>query len=116
MFVIISQTLNSIFTNKSVMYVLEMIGFYLLWIVLHYVSANLYAEYCVKKTIIGFLLSPFVSTMPHCKTLRWIIYQGGKSIEAMWFIIGGIIFKRLIPIQMPTTTTNYDNNTNKYES
>jgi hypothetical protein len=113
MFGFIKQTINSVFTNKSVIYVLEMIGFYLLWIVIHYVSANLYAEYCAKKTIVGFLISPFVSTMPHCKTLRWFIYQGGNSIEAMWFIIGGMIFKRLIPIQIPTTTTDATNDTNK---
>ena len=99
----IQQTINSIFKNNTVIYVFEMMGFYLLWIVLHYISANLYVEYCTKKTVCGFLLSPFVSSMPHCKTLRWLIYHGGKSIEAMWFIVGGMIFKRLIPIQMPGT-------------
>ena len=111
MFRLINQTINLVFTNKTVIYVFEMIGFYLLWIILHYVSANLYAEYCVNKSIVGFLLSPFVSTMPHCKTLRWLIYQGGNSIEAMWFIIGGMIFKRLIPIQMPITTTTATDDT-----
>ena len=75
------------------------VGMYLVWIVLHYISAQLYAEFCTPKTIQGFLLSPFYAISPQCKSLRWIIYNSGSSIEAMWFIAASFVLSRLIPVR-----------------
>jgi len=36
----------------------------------------------------GFMISPFLSQLPHCIAFRWIIYHGGKMIEIMWILIG----------------------------
>jgi hypothetical protein len=66
------------------------------WIVLHYVSANLYQEFCAARTLQGFLLSPFISTMPQCKALRWLIGQGSVYMDAMWVALGAYLSCKLV--------------------
>jgi hypothetical protein len=34
----------------------------------------------------GFLLSPFMLSTPHCKLLNWAIYNGVANITAMWIV------------------------------
>ena len=61
---------------------------YILWIVLHYMAAHLYANYCTPLTIVGFMISPFNAPSPHCQACRWLIYNGGNTISAMWILFG----------------------------
>jgi len=75
---------------------LDLFGVYLFWIVLHYISAHLYASWCANLTLVGFLLSPFVVPAPHCQAFRWVINNGSNSITAMWIALGTWCAKRII--------------------
>ena len=63
-------------------------GFFILWIVLHFVAANLYARFCAELSFIGLIKSIFIAEAPHCMALRWVIYNGGSVIHSMWLSIG----------------------------
>lgn len=78
---------------------LSICGIYLVWIIVHYISSHLYIRFCVASTFIGFLLSPFIAPAVHCQALRWAIYNGGNSIIAMWFILGGWLMRYIVPIR-----------------
>lgn len=69
-------------------FILNVAGIYILWIIMHYISANLYPEFCCEKTIWGFLKSAFVAEAPHCVALRWVINNGGNVIHNMWITLG----------------------------
>ena len=71
-------------------------GIYLLWILFHYFASHLYIEYCVPKTWMGLVISPFLTATPHCQGLRWMIYNGGNQINQMWIMIGSWICVKLI--------------------
>jgi len=105
--ILLFETLTTMFglTKENGIYIYELLRefingiiMYIIWIVLHYGCSNLYSYHCTPLTVTGFLLSPFYAVSPHCKALRWVIYNSGNSIEAMWFIIGSLIVKKLIPI------------------
>jgi len=66
--------------------------FYILWICLHYFSAHLYIKFCVPNTILGFIMSPFMVSTPHCQGLRWIVYNAANIINNMWILIGAWIY------------------------
>lgn len=66
----------------------EVTGFYILWIIIHYVASNLYHRFCTELTVVGFIKSVFVAQAPHCIALRWVIYNGGLAINNMWIYIG----------------------------
>ena len=63
-------------------------GLYITWVIVHFVASHLYIHWCVPVTILGFLMSPFLVPSPQCQALRWAIYNGGNSINAMWFLFG----------------------------
>ena len=65
----------------------EAAGAFILWIIIHYVSSNLYHRFCAELTLIGFIKSMFVAQTPHCIALRWVIYNGGLAINNMWISI-----------------------------
>ena len=67
---------------------------YLIWIVCHYIASHLYVCMCVPFTIMGFILSPFVSPAPHCQALRWTIYNAGATIVNMWILLGAWIISK----------------------
>lgn len=67
-------------------------GVYVLWICLHYVSAHLYVKMCVPNTIMGFIMSPFMMSTPHCQGLRWIVYNASNVVNNMWMVIGAWIY------------------------
>jgi len=66
----------------------SILGYYIMWVLLHYVAAHLYPTYCVPFTIAGLLLSPFMSSAPHCIALRWLIIEGSNVILTMWIVFG----------------------------
>jgi hypothetical protein len=61
---------------------------YLLWICLHYFASHLYVKFCVPTTIMGFVLSPFMTATPHCQGLRWVVYNAANMINNMWLVLG----------------------------
>ena len=46
--------------GKAIDFVFAASYIYLIWIVVHYLSAHLYTRWCVPPTIIGFILAPFL--------------------------------------------------------
>ncbi len=72
-------------------------GIYIVWIFLHYIAAHVYVCWCVPATMIGFLLTPLMIPAPQCQALRWLIYNGGNFIMAMWVVIGTWIMQYLAP-------------------
>jgi hypothetical protein len=96
------------FTYKSIIFVFKVSGVYLLWILLHYVASHLYVSLCVPKTIIGFVMSPFMTATPHCQGLRWIVFNAANMINNMWIILGTWICSTLLIINR--------NNTDAYSS
>jgi hypothetical protein len=67
---------------------ISLFGVYILWISAHYACAHFYIWWCVPPTILGLVLSPFMVPSPHCQALRWVIFNGGNSIMAMWVVLG----------------------------
>ena len=84
-------------------------GIYVLWVFIHYLSTHLYIHFCTPKTIVGFLMSPFMAAAPHCQALRWGIYNGGNSIVSMWLTMGVWLVGYITPI------TYFTNNDKKVE-
>jgi hypothetical protein len=68
---------------------------YLLWIFMHYAAAHLYTKYCVPSTTYGFFVSPLLISSPHCKAMRWVMYNGANTIDAMWILLGTYLCSRL---------------------
>ena len=79
--------------KRWLIYLFQTCGIYLIWIIIHYSASHLYIEWCVPKTITGFLLSPLIAPMPHCCILRWAINQGGENINIMWMFISLYIIR-----------------------
>jgi hypothetical protein len=96
------------FIYKGIVFVIKISGIYLLWILLHYAASHLYIKWCVPSTLIGFLLSPFMTTTPHCQSLRWIVYNAAHMINHMWILLGTwicstfLIVHRENPVNMNT--------------
>ena len=69
---------------------------YILWIILHYISSHFYTKICTPNTFLGFLYSPFIITTPHCRALRWMIFNGSIIIDNMWIVLGTWICSKFI--------------------
>ena len=78
----------------------DVIGIYIIWIMLHFICSHLYIKFCVGNTILSILISPFISTMPHCVAMRWVIYKGAKVIEIMWILAGKWVIEQFIMNQL----------------
>jgi len=90
------------YTFKTIKIIINISGIYLLWIFLHFLASQLYVKLCVPNTIVGFLLSPFMTATPHCQGLRWIIYNSGSMINNMWIVLGTWISSRLLIVNNNT--------------
>lgn len=81
--------------SKTIRLLLKISGIYLLWICLHYGASHLYIKFCVPTTIMGFIMSPFMVSTPHCQGLRWIVYNAATIINNMWLALGAWIYTLL---------------------
>ena len=95
------------FIFRISIFLFKISGIYMLWICLHYFSAHLYIKFCVPNSIIGFIMSPFMISTPHCQGLRWIVYNAANIINHMWILIGAWIYSLIwvIGINQPTNDT-----------
>jgi hypothetical protein len=86
----ILERIYNIFSNlKNIFnFIFGVSGIYLLWICLHYFASHLYVKFCVPTTIMGFVLSPFMTATPHCQGLRWVVYNAANMINNMWLVLG----------------------------
>jgi hypothetical protein len=83
----------------------KMIGIYILWIILHYISAHLYTHLCVHLSFVGFITSPLIVASPHCIALRWMIMNGADSIQSMWILFGTWIISKIVLSKLTATET-----------
>jgi hypothetical protein len=84
----------------------SLFGYYIMWISLHYAAVHMYPKYCAPLTFIGFVLSPFMVSAPHCIAMRWLIIEGSNVIVTMWVAIGAYAIQTLLkchnsPAQLP---------------
>jgi len=86
------------FTYKTICFFIKVSGIYLLWILLHFTASHLYINLCVPKTIVGFLMSPFMTATPHCQGLRWVVYNAANMINNMWIMFGAWICSTILII------------------
>ena len=86
------------FIYNTCAFVFKVSGVYLVWILMHYTASHLYVQFCVPKTIVGFIMSPFMTATPHCQGLRWIVYNAANMINNMWIILGTWICSTLLVI------------------
>jgi len=68
---------------------------YLVWILIHYLVPHMYVHMCVPATAMGFIMSPLNATTPHCRAMRWAIYESGEIITTIWIVMGTWIAKRI---------------------
>ena len=71
-------------------------GYYIMWISLHYAAVHLYPNYCAPFTVIGFILSPFMVSAPHCVAMRWLVVEGSNVIVTMWVAIGAYVIQTIL--------------------
>ena len=91
------------YTYKGIKIFINVSGIYLVWIFLHYIAAQLYIKLCVPNTIVGFLMSPFMTATPHCQGLRWVVYNAANIINNMWIILGAWICSTFLIINRDNT-------------
>lgn len=91
------------FTYKYVVFIIKVSGIYLLWIFLHFIATHLYVNFCVPKTVVGFIMSPFMTATPHCQGLRWIVYNAAGAINNMWIILGTWLCSLILTMQYNNT-------------
>jgi hypothetical protein len=72
--------------------------FYLSWIFIHYVCSQLYIYFCTPCTWYGIFMSPFLAMTPQCTAFRWIIYEAGNVLYAMWLAIGSWTIANLLTL------------------
>lgn len=78
----------------------DIVGIYIFWITLHFISSHLYARFCAGNTIFSILMSPFVAPMPYCVAMRWVILKGAKVIEVMWILAGKWVLECIVSRNM----------------
>jgi len=71
---------------------------YILWVIIHYISVQLYVKHCVPSSILGFITSPILVSSPHCKAMRWMLHTGANTIDNMWNTIGVWFSTKLLQI------------------
>ena len=96
----IVERIYNIFSHiqNIIKFIFGVSGVYLVWICLHYFASHLYVKFCVPKTVMGFLLSPFMTSTPHCHGLRWVVYNAANMINNMWIICGTWVCSTLLKI------------------
>jgi hypothetical protein len=100
------QTFKSVktYTVNAFWFAFDACRIYLMWVVLHYLASHLYVYFCAPNTFVGFIYSPFIIAAPHCRALRWVIFNGAISIDNMWLVFGTWICSKLLIPRPPQNT------------
>lgn len=83
-----NQIITKSYAEKIAWDIWSISKIYLFWIVVHFVSANLYAYYCAHMSFYGFLTSAFMTATPHCIGLNWMTNWTHNTIRNMWLTLG----------------------------
>jgi len=102
------EYMNSFFTItfNFFQFIIKISGIYLLWILLHFSASHLYVKFCVPNTIVGFVMSPFMTATPHCQGLRWLVYNAANMINNMWIILGAWICSTILIVNSNNAVDN----------
>ena len=76
--------------------IVRLVGIYIAWIICHYIASHLYVYFCTPLSLMGLILSPFIAAAPHCRALRWAVYNGGVTIMNMWTLLGIWIISKIV--------------------
>ena len=60
---------------------------FMMWVLFHNISANVYATYCAPLSIGGIFQTMIVSQSPHCKLLRYSMDIGVDVIYSIWGVV-----------------------------
>ena len=80
---------------------------YISWMLLHYISAMLYNQWCVPKTLYDIFWLPLLYQSPQCKILQWGFTTSSGIINQI--IITAISWI----ISYATRISSFNNNLNK---
>ena len=72
------------------------IGYYLLWIILHFVCQHMYTNMCVPIRLSWFMMSPITSINPMCQNLHWLLHYSIIIMKNMWIVLGAWITTNII--------------------
>jgi hypothetical protein len=108
LFNFIKSILNIIY--KLIKSFLKISCMYFVWIIMHYFASHLYTKLCVPNNFYGFLVSPFLTSTPHCQGLRWIVYNAANTINTMWILIGTWLCSKIM-FYSPNENINSNTNT-----
>lgn len=72
---------------------------YLLWIFVHFISANLYAYHCTHLSLYGLLSTPFLVVAPHCTALNWTTTWTHGAIKNMWLTLGSWLVAKIVDMK-----------------
>ena len=65
--------------------------FYISWVIVHFISAQLYSHHCAYFSWKGFLISPLMAVTPYCQGIEWMLRNSIEIIKNMWILIGSLI-------------------------
>lgn len=91
------------------------VSIYILWIIGHFISANIYAYHCTHLSFTGFFISPFITGTPYCRGILWITTKGSDVITNMWILIGTTLTTSILTY-VPDKIKNKINDTNQTAS
>ena len=56
-------------------------------------------------------MSPFLVSAPHCKAIRWVVHNGGNTIDNMWIMLATWICSKLFMKVQLNVDNKYNNET-----
>ena len=80
---------------KTTLIAFNLCKVYLLWIFLHHVGLQFYVKYCAPPTFIGMIMYPFLASTPHCKAIRWVIYNSGITFDNMFSVFAVWLYNKI---------------------
>jgi len=83
-------------TSEVIKLIWSTIGTYILWIITHWVSVQLYQYYCVPNTLLGVIIGPtIISQTPPCRGILWLMNASYTAITNMWIILSVWLVTRI---------------------
>jgi len=86
-------------------FVFQITYIWIFWIIVHWVTAQLYQHFCAHRSFVGFFTMVFLTPAPHCKALWWTMGVSRDNIIQMWVVLGTWCMSRLTT--RLTTATNH---------
>ena len=69
--------------------------YYLMWILFHWLTINAYSYYCSGSDLWSLITTPFMSMLPQCRAMIWVLEKSFIIMENMWIIFGTWLIGKL---------------------